>query len=66
MNTVEESTKKIPAANRVLDEHYEQSDEEHEILQRWCLHWQQINEEKKDEEGDGSESEKSKLTKSWN
>ena len=34
MNTVEESTKKILAANRVLDEHNEQTDEEDEILQR--------------------------------
>jgi hypothetical protein len=34
------------------------SDSEDENLQRWWLHMQQINEEKKDVGGDGDESEK--------
>jgi L-rhamnose mutarotase len=42
-----------------MDENSEKTDKEDEILQRWWLHMQQINEEKKDEEGDGDESGKS-------
>jgi hypothetical protein len=63
-NTVEGSTNKILAANREQDEHSEKTDEGDEILQRWWLHWQQINEEENDEEGDGDKNEKSKLTRS--
>ena len=34
-NTDEESTKKVLATNRELDERSEETDEEDEILQRW-------------------------------
>ena len=56
MNTDEGSTKNVLSAHSELDEH-EKTDEEDEILQRWWLHMQQINEEEKGEEGDGDKSE---------
>ena len=43
-------------AHRELDEH-EKTDEEDEILQRWWLDMEQINDEEKGEEGDGDKSE---------
>ena len=55
-NTDEESTKNVLPAHRELDEH-EKTDEEDEILQRWWLDMEQINEEEKGEEGDGDKSE---------
>jgi len=56
--------KKVLDADRELDEHSEKTDEENEIMQKWWLHMEQINEEKKDKEGDGSEKN-STLTISW-
>ena len=57
-NTDEESAKNVLADDRELDEHSEKTDEKDEILQRWWLHMHQINEEEKDEEGDGDKSNK--------
>ena len=54
-NTDDESTKKLLAADKELDEHSEKTDEEYEILQRWWLHMEQINVEDKDQVGDGDE-----------
>jgi len=51
-NTDEESTKKLLAANREVDEHSEKTDEEDDVLERWWLHMQQIDVED-EEEGDG-------------
>ena len=50
-NTDEDSTKNILAAHRELDQYSEKNYEEDKILQRWWLHWQQINEVEKDKEG---------------